>query len=90
MPIYSYVDIETGNSRDEHRPVDARDVPPDVPGRWTRVTVPQRVGILGAASDPQDQTAVMRRGYYDLECQGELQKKFTPQEIADAKKAWAS
>jgi hypothetical protein len=88
MPMYSYRNLETGDTREEYRPVEERDRLPVVPGNWQRVTVPNRIGVVGLRSNPHEQGTQMRRAYYDKECQGTLEKEFTPQDIKDAQKAW--
>lgn len=51
MPVYEYVDAETGRTIELRRPVAERDA---VAAGLRRVTVPRRVAIHGTGSGPRD------------------------------------
>lgn len=89
MPVYRYRHTISGKLREVLRPVAERDNPL-AGGPWERVTVPLTVVVAGAARGIQSQTQedAVREKFYRMEQAGELQKHFSPREIADAHRVW--
>ncbi len=89
MPIYQFRHTITGKVTELHRPIEERDFPlPD--GPWERVTVPARIAVVGSAkgvgNTSMDES--MRKALYKYEQDGTLERDFTKQQIADAKRVW--
>ena len=64
MPLYEYVDKDTGTAVELIRSVARRDV---VPHNLVRIPVPRKVGILGPAADFFTQEQKTQRGLKHME-----------------------
>jgi len=64
MPIYQYRDQETGRIVELIRSVTNRDRAPE---GFSRITVPQRVGVIRGMMDPETPDAAIPRALKDLE-----------------------
>lgn len=64
MPIYEYLNTETGKIEERWLPVERRD---DVPEHLKRVEVPRRLGFVAGLTDPIDSDVSVPKAFRQLE-----------------------
>lgn len=64
MPLYDYIDKDTGGTVELFRPVELRDCVPD---RFERIQVPARVGTVRGLKDPKSAEGSVPRALKELE-----------------------